>query len=437
MGTQAVGPTPYAGAQFDPGYGHIPPLAFSQLVAPWLWHGAGISADELLEQQRFARYPAGTNKVEAHLYAGSIPLLLACCLLFRRRNRSTLFACSPWILIGGSGLLLATGWPLVLLKSLPGFGFFMGPGRYGILAALSIALLAGAGWDRLFGSIDLLRKPRRWSFLLAFCVTIVDLWAVSREYVLGTGVATGRQVFYASLVDQVPIDFQHESRMEERLLSQRPVARLYAPGANIPSLLGISSLPVYLGLGPQIYFEPEQQIDFTRGTPEEIAAIAQRLRDWGVTHLFLQSQIDPQLWPVSPAAHVGEPTINRAFGRMQPFYLYALREAPGRARLDAEGTIESLDSSANRVAIDYNATTDCRLTLVDLNYPGWQATIDGKQAEMVDGETFRVLKVPAGRHSVVWIYQPRSLQIGAAISLASLLLLLLLSTGRFGLLHSP
>ncbi|MBI2214397.1 MAG: hypothetical protein HYU52_12195 [Acidobacteria bacterium] len=49
--------------------------------------------------------------------------------------------------------------------------------------------------------------------------------------------------------------------------------------------------------------------------------------------------------------------------------------------------------------------------------PGWRVVVDGspREALLVDG-VFRGVAVPAGRHTVVWSYEPRSFVAGAALS---------------------
>jgi uncharacterized membrane protein YfhO len=68
------------------------------------------------------------------------------------------------------------------------------------------------------------------------------------------------------------------------------------------------------------------------------------------------------------------------------------------------------------VAVD--AARDALLVVSRLRFPGWTATIDGKESDIlgVDGALMGVV-VPAGRHRVVLSYRPRSLLLGALVSL--------------------
>ncbi|MCA9079466.1 MAG: hypothetical protein KDA58_02860 [Planctomycetaceae bacterium] len=416
-----------AEGSFDPAYGHIPPVYLLELVAPWLWHVPDVSADAALSNASWGRYPAGTNMVEAHLYVGLIPFLLAlAAMIWRTRGRLTI-PVTPWLLLTAAGLLLVTGWPLIVLRHVPGFSFFQAPGRYGLLTSIGLAVLAANAWDgwgpELMKTAGQLRAVTAGLLLLTTC----DLWALSREYVFDAGPMTGRQVFYAILLKDVPIEHLDEPSPTQQSLVTTPGARLYAPGANIPSLTGVSSLPVYLGLGPEIYFDPEMQIDFAALDEEQRRQVVERLQGWGVTHLLLQAPLPAgdDMFPF--IGMVIEPLVNRALVRREPLYLYQVPEAAGRAQLSMDGEILEFDSLANQLRVKFSATSDGTLTLKDLAYPGWTADLDGVPVAWEAIDSFRRIDVPAGTHEVVWRFRPRSVLYGGMVSVLSLLIVVLVS----------
>jgi uncharacterized membrane protein YfhO len=79
----------------------------------------------------------------------------------------------------------------------------------------------------------------------------------------------------------------------------------------------------------------------------------------------------------------------------------------------------TLDTSHARVTID--APHDGILVLRQQNAAGWRVTIDGAPAEslVIDG-VFRGVRLVKGRHEVVWTYRPKSLFIGAVMTLITL-----------------
>jgi len=66
--------------------------------------------------------------------------------------------------------------------------------------------------------------------------------------------------------------------------------------------------------------------------------------------------------------------------------------------------------------------------LADTFYPGWRLTIDGKTAPIYRANrVMRGAAVPAGEHTLVYTYEPRSFQLGAVISTVALIVLVALT----------
>jgi Bacterial membrane protein YfhO len=94
----------------------------------------------------------------------------------------------------------------------------------------------------------------------------------------------------------------------------------------------------------------------------------------------------------------------------------------GSARPASAASIVSYDSQ--RVRIETQTSTPAILLLNDANYPGWRAVVNGRPAEILTANyLFRGVIVPAGHANVEFEYAPASFRLGAAISLASLLVL--------------
>ncbi len=86
----------------------------------------------------------------------------------------------------------------------------------------------------------------------------------------------------------------------------------------------------------------------------------------------------------------------------------ALRPGPATA------TIRSYDATS--AVVETDAESPSLLILVDSFYPGWEASIDGNDVEIYATDlAFRGVFVPAGRHTVVFSYQPRSFRLGLAM----------------------
>ncbi len=407
----------------DPGYGHIPPWYLTQVFSSWLWYGPDTDPDQSLFQVGTLAYPCSTNKVEAHLYFGMVPLLLVVWALgqglFQRQwpfSRSL----TLWLGIGILGLLLATGWPFVVLKHVPGFGYFRGAGRYGILMAFAVSLLAGAAFDEWLPAIrrTKYRPDLRWyGWLIVVGLTTWDLHTVSRW------------VTYAVMLDQPILEHRQTSEIRTELArSGRPV-RLWARGSNAATLLGVSAFPVYLGLGPREYFEAPLASNYHEdedlGNPAAVAKQAEWLRRNGVTHVLSFVPLNETEWSARLVYLGLDQLLSRVWGRVtEPLYLYEIIEVSGRV-VDEQGQLleaGSFEESANRLTLTVSPAAETTVVVRELAYPGWEVAVDGvpATARVVDS-MYRGVEVTAGPHRIEWTYRPRSLWLGLGVSGVGLL----------------
>eukprot|EP00913_Durusdinium_trenchii_P010932 g10261.t1 len=343
------------GGAHNPGYGHTPIWYWSQAVAPWSWYGLGIDLNSRLPDDA----PL-TNDIEAHLYFGLIPLALFLCGLLGLRmfkQRELLL----WLLIGIAALFYTTGWFLPVTQHLPGFSFFMGPGRYSILTTLAVSIIAAAVLDRWMRVSSLFR--REFLFVLVVAGTLVDLLMVAR------------MVPNAVIVDNPPVDAIEQSEIRRLLLNESEPVRLFCRGPNLPTLIGVSSTPQYLGIGPAAYFDPDVAMplpfpfDADPDNPNDDAPTAEQvewLRNAGVTHVLSFTELDDARWPVTLLWQGGDAFFNRAWGRREPFFLYRLNGARGRAYWKdptTRGVIAFEEFRADNVRLKVESAAGGRLSI--------------------------------------------------------------------------
>ena len=80
-----------------------------------------------------------------------------------------------------------------------------------------------------------------------------------------------------------------------------------------------------------------------------------------------------------------------------------------------------------QAVLDVRLDSPGLVVLADVDYPGWELTIDGKPAPIyrVNG-VMRGAAVSSGRHRLVYTYAPRSFKIGRIVSITGVAALLLL-----------
>ena len=123
-----------------------------------------------------------------------------------------------------------------------------------------------------------------------------------------------------------------------------------------------------------------------------------------------RSAVGEERW--KPAAF--NPRVTVVLDKHPPFASSAGR----RERRVADGRPRA-HSAEGRDPVD--AKTAGLLVLSDTYYPGWEADLDGKPVEILRANgVMRAVAVPTGTHTVRFRYEPRSLQLGAAVSLSCL-----------------
>jgi hypothetical protein len=92
-------------------------------------------------------------------------------------------------------------------------------------------------------------------------------------------------------------------------------------------------------------------------------------------------------------------------------------EPPGRltrGHPSASDQVSITSYEPERVELTTRLDSPGWLILTDTYYPGWQATVSGQDTEIVQVDLlFRAIAIPEGKQTVVFEFEPRSLQIGA------------------------
>ena len=85
------------------------------------------------------------------------------------------------------------------------------------------------------------------------------------------------------------------------------------------------------------------------------------------------------------------------------------------------GTARLVRHDPQRVEIETDCAVPCLVVLTDLDYPGWQAELDGRPLEIQRANLiFRGVVAPAGQHRIVFEYRPAPFRIGVLASATTL-----------------
>jgi hypothetical protein len=140
---------------------------------------------------------------------------------------------------------------------------------------------------------------------------------------------------------------------------------------------------------------------------------------------------NPNAYPAAWLVHeaIVEPSVDRIISLLWSHQLDPHRSAAVAAPLDrpleppAEPASETISFSRyepNRLELKVEARTRGLLVLSEVDYPGWYATVNGREARVHRANgTFRAIEVNPGSNRVVLRYAPRWFLIGGLLTLAA------------------
>ena len=96
-------------------------------------------------------------------------------------------------------------------------------------------------------------------------------------------------------------------------------------------------------------------------------------------------------------------------------------KAPSLALPKSSETVEVTRAQPEIVRVTADLSAAGILVLADTDYPGWQASVDGKPASILRANGFfRGVALTAGRHQVEFVFRPKSVLVGGLLSLIAL-----------------
>jgi hypothetical protein len=150
-----------------------------------------------------------------------------------------------------------------------------------------------------------------------------------------------------------------------------------------------------------------------------------------ITYLHRLEEEHPRVWLVYEVEIVSgedEALARLAQPDFRPYGVALLTEPPmsglaGRPVEQSQARVVGAGTMQLQVEVDQAANG--LLVFSEIDYPGWKATIDGKQVPILrTNAILRSVEVPAGQHRVEMRFEPLSVKAGLAISGFTLALIL-------------
>lgn len=153
-------------------------------------------------------------------------------------------------------------------------------------------------------------------------------------------------------------------------------------------------------------------------------------RDGNPIYLYRLAKTGPRAWlagEVIIAADREQAWQHLAAAGFDPARQVVLPALPAGFTPDpaCAGQITWLKREPEHLALSVTADRTCVLVLSELFYPGWQATVDGAAAPILQADAIlRAIPLAPGQHEVRLVYRPTSVLLGGLISLATVVVAL-------------
>lgn len=205
-------------------------------------------------------------------------------------------------------------------------------------------------------------------------------------------------------------DFTSIARYEELVTGRAGDFFFFQTAKAVPTSLALLNAK-YVLLPER---RPDPPADFELVYDAEIA-IYRHMKDRGRAMIVFDHQVEPN--PAVLLKRVREEGFDPAqtvWLEEQPVAPPVEAGLPG-AGLPTEARITQYEPG--RVRIEAQLPKPGFLLLLDSYFPGWTATVDGRDAHIYRADyAFRAVALPAGAHSVTFEYRPLSFRLGLGVS---------------------
>lgn len=402
----------------------------------------------------FLPYPGYGDFHEQVAYPGALVLCLALTAVVLVKKQPKVIY---WAIVVCVSWLYALGWNLdfiVQMSQLPGFSLLRVPPRAMFLAGTGLAVLAAYGFDHLLLNLDWkYARKLGWAGLLVFAllfglgylqvpallifaglwgavwIIAFTIWYFSSQQwkamglILLTILLIDLLVMDHSLFSMHPVnEVVAEAAAEAEYLAMQPGRfRVYSPSYSLPQQTAVRyGLELADGVDPLQLRSYADYMEQATGVPS---------LGYGVTQPPYLSG-DP-----STDNHRYTPDVGllQTLGVKYVVSAFPLDIEANKVEQVGESRIYTLDEVDLPEVVSPNerhwqVQGGGVVTIPELFYPGWRASVDGEKAELlqVDG-VLQGVAVPAGLHELTLKFQPVSLYVGLGLAMTGVIALSLMT----------
>lgn len=344
-----------------------------------------------------------------YFYQGLLLIPLALAGFARRKMIAiplALIVPAVWYSLGpGTGLYS-------VLTLLPGFKNVRAPVHIWFVVALGLALAAGSGLAWLSEKF----RPR-WVPAAILAVACVDAWHSNMSVNQMAYARTSFAERYGNAYDN------YQGRIAS--VKQRPFHRIWSPYTTnsfgpLNSSLE-SRTEVTYGYNPLQITRYAHYMDAATQNPRLLNGLA-------VTHrldvkrgaVVEHPDALPRVSAPPEVRFVPSADAARAVLRTLDPARFAVVEAPARSLTPAGARVQILNYQDDFYRVRYSAPAECLLRIAVPFFPGWEAAIDGRAADVVPVDyALSGVFVPGGEHEVTLQYRSRWFWLGATASVVT------------------
>jgi len=173
-------------------------------------------------------------------------------------------------------------------------------------------------------------------------------------------------------------------------------------------------------------------IDHKPNEPDAASSRWKRLTQTSYVDVYENETAMPRAWLASQTRVLDQAAMLEVIrtGRFadglkwDPATTALLEGPPSGATPAVSGVARIVRYEPNRIEVNTKSDAPSILVLSENHYPGWRAYVDGRFVETLRVDyNLRGAALPAGEHKVEFVYRPKSVVLGAAISSFGIVLL--------------